>query len=120
MKPGGRYYSHTIMTAAGLGALALASFAACSEPRPSVSVAPAGAASTAAGGAAAAATAAVAGAQPAAAPVKYVANSGGAGVRYRIECQDSALYPGGFAEGDAVNVEQAGTGGCAGWSVVTM
>lgn len=101
-------------SALALTALVVASLAACSgKPKPVVVAPGAGAP------AAASTTATVAGAVPAGAVSRYVANTGGVGVRYRVECQDGALYPGGFAEGDAVSVERTGTGSCAGWSVVT-
>ncbi len=104
----------SLLMSLALAAVAVAALSACSkEPKRAVVAPGAGAA------AGAAATAAVAGAAPAGAAARYVANTGGVGVRYRVECQDAALYPGGFAEGDAVSVERGGTGSCAGWSVVT-
>lgn len=121
MRSGGRQESKPASRCSLLFAvIALAMFSACSkpsEPAAAPTSGTSGAATAAAG--AATTTAAVAGGAPAGGAVRYVANSGGLGVRYRVECQDGALYPGGFAEGDAVNLEHGGTGDCVGWSVVT-
>jgi hypothetical protein len=50
--------------------------------------------------------------------VRYVANTGGLGVRQRDACEDGARGSGGWGEGTQVQVKQAGADGCAGWSLV--
>jgi hypothetical protein len=44
--------------------------------------------------------------------------TGGRGVRVRAACQDSASGAGAWADGTAVEVVLAGTGECAGWSLL--